>query len=57
MDRKQDTAVNSLKDESSQELVLVTEISNSYHTASYISVSDKTSPSLLQLTYFSLKQY
>lgn len=28
MDRKQETAVNSLKDECSQELVLVTEISN-----------------------------
>lgn len=57
MDRKQDTTVNSLKDECSQELVLVTEISNSYHTPSHISDSDKTSLSLVQFMYFSLKQY
>lgn len=48
MDRKEDAAVNNLKDECSQELVLVTEISNSvcYHTAKYISVSDKISLTL-----------
>lgn len=48
MDRKQDAAVNSLKNEFSQELVLGTEVSNSgcYHTANYISVSDKISLSL-----------